>query len=384
MTHHYDAIICGGGPAGSAAALALARQGHSVAVLDRARFPRPKLCGGLLTWKSVQLLEVALGETVESLTRAKAIIHRSESYAIHSAKRVLAQGPLPSPFHYVNREVFDNHLLRKCESQGAEVFEGTEVARVDTDQGIVTTKSGEVFSGAWIIGADGANSVARKSYTGLNRERFRRFMAPALEITLPATEFPRPVECPELYIGTLDAGYGWVFPHGETVVTGICGLRRNNVNFSDVFRDYLQGLGVDPEAAPYKGHPLPYGNYLADPAQGRLLLAGDAAGLVEPLFGEGIFFSLCSGWYAGEAVAQGLARRSDPAPVYQRRLNRQIIPELRASDRLRWLLFRAMRHLGTPSLSLFVNSAARPLAEMVHGIRSYSWLRKKHWDFLER
>ncbi|MDD3312238.1 geranylgeranyl reductase family protein [Pseudodesulfovibrio sp.] len=383
MTQRYDAIICGGGPAGSAAALALARRGHAVAVLDRARFPRPKLCGGLLTWKTVRLLETALGETVDCLARAGAVIHRSDRYVIRTFDKPLAEGALPFPFHFVDRAAFDNHLLRKAEAEGASVIQGVEAASVDTEKGVVMAVDGRTWAGDWIIGADGANSVVRKAFAGVDRERMRRLMAPALEIALPAAEF-RPVACPELYVGFLDAGYGWVFPHGEAVVAGICGLRREKINFSAMFKEYLEFLGVDPAAVrPFRGHPLPYGNYLEEPVEGRALLAGDAAGLVEPLFGEGIFFSLCSGWYAGEAVAHGLARRGDPGPVYLRRLHRQILPELRASDRLRWLIFRAMRHTGPGSLGFFVNAAARPLAEMVHGMRSYAWLRRKRWDFLE-
>jgi len=383
MTQRYDAIICGGGPAGSAAALALARRGHAVAVLDRARFPRPKLCGGLLTWKTVRLLESALGETVDSLVRAGAVIHRSAGYAIHTFDRKLAEGAVSFPFHFVNRAIFDEYLLRKAEAEGASVIEGVEVRSIDTRNGVVEASDGAKFTAAYIIGADGANSAARKAFTGVDRERMRRFMAPALEISLPASGF-RPVAVPELYVGFLDAGYGWIFPHGDTVVAGICGLRWDKGNFSGKFREYLRSAGIDPAAVgPFRGHPLPYGNYLEAPVQGRALLAGDAAGLVEPLFGEGIFFSLCSGWYAGEAVAHGLARRGDPGPVYLRRLHRQILPELRASDRLRWLLFRAMRHAGPGALSFLVNAAARPLAEMVHGMRSYAWLRKKRWDFLQ-
>ena len=383
MQHQYDAIICGGGPAGSAAALALARRGRRVAVLDKARFPRPKLCGGLLTWKTVRLLESALGETVDSLAEAGAIIHRSDCYRIMARDQVLASGSLPFPFHFVNRPIFDEHLLRKAESYGADILEGVEITKIDTETGVAQTKDGASFAGERIVGADGALSTARRAFE-VDRKRMNQLMAPAIEITLAAEDFPRTVDCPELYVGMLDAGYGWVFPHGKTVVVGICGLKQGKINFSSVFREYLDFLNIDPLNIPeLHGHPLPYGNYLEEPVRGRALLAGDAAGLVEPLFGEGIFFALCSGWYAGQAVADGLARGVEPGPIYLRRLHRQIIPELRASDRLRWILFRAMRHAGPVSLKWFVNTAAAPLAEMVHGMRSYSWLKKKRWDFLD-
>lgn len=383
MGKQYDVIICGGGPAGATAGLTLARQGNSVAVLDRARFPRKKLCGGLLTWKSVKLLETVFGENVESLTSAGVINHVSDHYSIRSYTNILAEGDLSYPFHFVDRTLFDDHLLTRAKEAGAELFQEANIVSCDPEQGRVTLTNGDVFEGAHIIGADGANSLVRGTFPDYDRERFKRFMAPAIEISLDPSDFPRPVIHPELIVGFLDAGYGWVFPNRDRVIVGICGLRRGKVNFSQLFKSYLEFLKIDLAAAPdFHGHPLPYGNYLKNPVHGRTLLAGDAGGYVEPLFGEGIFFALCTGFYAGEAIAQGIAEKCAPGPIYTERLHRQIIPELKASDRLRWLLFTAMKYSGSRSLGLFVNAGSTPLAEMVHGIRSYSWLRKKRWDFL--
>lgn len=383
MDKQFDVIICGCGPAGATAGVVLARQGYSVAMLDRARFPRKKLCGGLLTWKSIKLLESVLGESAESLTRAGVINHASDHYLIRTYTRTLAEGDLSFPFHFVDRTEFDNHLLSHAKSAGATVFEGNRVVDCNPEQGKVTLESGEVFKGQYVIGADGANSVVRSSYSGYDRDRFKRYMAPAIEVSLRPSDFPRPVTSPELIVGFIDAGYGWVFPNQDRVIVGICGLRNKKVNFSDLFKSYLEFLKVDPAVLPQlHGHPLPYGNYLENPVLDRLLLAGDAGGFVEPLFGEGIFYALCSGLYAGESIVEGLTKKQAPGPIYTQRMHQQIIPELRASNRLRWALFTAMKYTGPASLGLFVNSASNRLAEMVQGIRSYSWLRKKHWDFL--
>ncbi|QGY39326.1 geranylgeranyl reductase family protein [Pseudodesulfovibrio cashew] len=383
MGNRYDVIICGAGPAGATAGTVLARQGLSVALFDRARFPRKKLCGGLLTWKSVKLLEAVFGETPESMIRSGVINHVSEYYSIRTFEHGLASGRLPYPFHFTDRTRFDDMLLGHARATGAEVFEDEGVTACDPEKGSVTLASGRTVSARHVLGADGANSVVRSAFPRFDRDRFRRNMAPALEISLPPEDFPRPVDHPELIVGILDAGYGWVFPNRDRVILGICGLRRKKENFSELFRAYLTRLGVDMDLVPaLHGHPLPYGNYLGAPFHQRALLAGDAGGYVEPLFGEGIFFALCTGLYAGEALAESQANRVDPGPRYARRLHRQIIPELKASDRLRWALFQGMRIAGPGSLSLFVNAGATRLAEMVHGIRSYAWLRRKEWDFL--
>ncbi|NDV20659.1 geranylgeranyl reductase family protein [Pseudodesulfovibrio sp. JC047] len=382
MTHTFDALICGGSLAGSAAGFALAKAGHSVAILDRATFPRPKLCGGLLTWKSVKLLEHLFGETPGTLTRAGAINYASNQYSIHTRTNAVAHGTLSFPFHFVDRTAFDALLLNKARQAGATIFQDTAVAHCDPARGIVTSQTGETFQGTAVIGADGANSVVRKSFSDVDTKRMRRLMAPTIEVRLPAHAFPRPVTHPELSIGFLDAGYGWVFPNNQSVIVGVCGLKTKNTNISQVFKEYLEFLKIDSEAIPdRRGHPLPYGNYLKEPVSGVTMLAGDAAGLVEPLFGEGIFFALCSGMYAGEAVAHGLAKQTSPGPEYIRRLNQQIIPELKASDHLRWAMSKGMQWIGPWSLKLFLTMAGTPLGEMVHGMRSYSWLREKHWDF---
>lgn len=383
MAKQYDVIICGGGPAGATAGFVLAQQGYSVALLDRASFPRKKLCGGLLTWKSVKLLEAVYGENVEQLTGAGVINHASDHYAIRTYKTTLAEGGLPYPFHFVDRTVFDAHLLKRACDAGVELFENTKIVQCDAELGQVTTENGEIFQGQYVIGADGANSVVRRSFPKYDRQRFKELMAPAIEISLDPKDFPRTVEHPELVIGFLDAGYGWVFPNQDRVIVGICGLRQDNLNFSKTFSDYLDFLNIDSKVVPdLHGHPLPYGNYLGSPTYGRTLLAGDAGGYVEPLFGEGIFFALCTGLYAGEAIADGFVKRTHPGPGYSSRMHQQIIPELKASNTLRWTLFKSMKILGPKSIGLFVNTGAGVLAEMVHGIRSYSWLRKKHWDFL--
>lgn len=384
----HDVIICGCGPAGAAAGLALARRGHSALMLDRAHFPRPKLCGGLLTWKTVRLLETVFGESAPGMAEAGVVTHVSDRYAIRARSGVLAEGGLPYPFHFTDRARFDARLLGHATRAGAEVRPGARVIAADpgTDQdpARVTLADGTTLLARHLIGADGANSVVRRHFPGHDKALFNRFMAPTIEVALDPAALPRPVKHPELHVGWLEAGYGWVFPNQDRVLVGICGLRREKRSFSGIFNDFLDFLEVDPAAVPpLRGHPLPYGNALAHPACGRTLLAGDAGGFVEPLFGEGIFYALCTGLYAGQAVAEAMDAGRDAAALYAHRLRRDIYPELRWSDRLRWLLFRAVRLAGPRSLGAFVNTGSTRLAEMVHGMRSFALLRPKHWGFLE-
>ncbi|MGE4421541.1 MAG: NAD(P)/FAD-dependent oxidoreductase [Pseudodesulfovibrio sp.] len=382
MTKIFDTIVCGGSLAGSAAAVTLARQGRSVLVLDKAEFPRFKLCGGLLTWKTVRLLDVLFGETPETMGEHGIIKYVSDRYAIRTFTSTLAEGTVSYPFHLTDRAELDNRLLYHVRRAGAHVREGEEVARCDPESGEVVLKDGQVFRGKYIIGADGAHSTVRAAFPEVNLRAMRRFTAATIEVRIPAHDFPEPVDRPILYIGFVDAGYGWVFPNGDHVLIGICGLRREDTHFAKLFRAYLDVLGVDPAVlCCQRGHPLPYGSFLHDPVHANALLAGDAGGYVEPLFGEGIFYALCTGMYAGRAVANALENDTDPGPEYLRRLHRTILPELNGSNSLRWFLFRAMKLFGNGAISRFVHLGAGPLGDMVHGKRSYHWLKKKDWDF---
>jgi geranylgeranyl reductase family protein len=382
MTKIFDTIVCGGSLAGSAAAATLARQGRSVLVLDKAEFPRVKLCGGLLTWKTMRLLDLLFGETPETLREHGIVKYVSDRYTIRSFTSTLAEGTVSYPFHLTDRAELDNRLLYHVRRAGAHVREGEEVVRCDPETGEVFLKDGQVVRGRYIIGADGAHSTVRASFPEVNLRAMRRSTAATIEVRIPAADFPEPVDRPILYIGFLEAGYGWVFPNGDHLLVGICGLRRKDTHFAKLFRAYLDVLGVDPAVLTHqRGHPLPYGSFLHDPVHANALLAGDAGGYVEPLLGEGIFYALCTGMYAGRAVADALQTDTDPGPEYLRRLHHTILPELNGSNTLRWVLFRAMKLFGNRAISRFVNLGAGPLGDMVHGKRSYHWLKKKDWGF---
>lgn len=378
-----DVIIAGAGPAGSTAARVLARQGISVLVVDKAALPRPKLCGGLLTWKAMRLLEHVHGLRPAELIASRVVDTVTDGFALHHRQRCLAEGRFAYPFHLVDRTRFDAFLLDQARAAGAEVLAACAVRGVDPD-GLLDTECGRL-RGRFVIGADGVNSVVRKQCSVV-RHRWNKDLAAAIEIAVPWVESPRRTDRPELFAGVLPAGYGWLFPNRDRAILGICGLPGHTRNFRQAFVDFLDVLGVaDPHGFvrrhPLKGHPLPYGNALDRPWTGNTLLVGDAAGLADPLLGEGIFYALLSGWYAAEAIAQTLRGGPHPGPTYQARLHRFVGPEMRGASRLRWLLFGLEKCVSPGALGGYFRLRTGTLAEMVHGIRSYAWGRKKTWDF---
>jgi geranylgeranyl reductase family protein len=380
--HHADVIIAGAGPAGSTAALVLARRGFDVLLLDRASFPRPKLCGGLLTWKSMRLLERVHGCTADALIDDGVVDTVTQGYAVCHRGRPLTLGRFAYPFHLIRRTAFDSRLLDLARQAGTQVVQECEVAGCAPD-GTLGTSRGQ-FRGRFVIGADGVNSVVRKCF-GLPRERWAKNLAAAVELTVPRDASPRLTDRPELHAGVLPAGYGWVFPNRDGMVLGLCGLKRHSENFKDAFAEFLRVLGEgDPHGFirrhPLQGHPIPYGNALENPVQGNVLLAGDAGGYADPLLGEGIFYALLTGWYVAEAVVDALDKGVHPGPAYRERIRRHVMPEMRGANRLRWLLY-GLNKIDPRNLGRYFRLRGGALAEMVHGMRSYDWGRKKRWDF---
>jgi len=385
VVKEFDVLVAGAGPAGSAAAAVLAGRGHRVGLVDRAAHPRHKLCGGLLTGKATDALARIFGLDEAELAARGGLFHQSSEYLFLHQGAELLRGASAEPFRFIDRPAFDALLAASAIARGAEPLPGREVVACDAHTGALTFRDGETLRARFVIGADGANSVTRRAL-GVDRSAWKANLAAAIEVELPVGtgpgEFPRSVCVPELHVGSPRAGYGWVFPGPRGPKVGICGLRREERDFGALFLDFLHLLGVrEPERVPLRGHPLPYGNALARPFGGRLLLAGDAGGFVEPLFGEGIFYALATGAHAATAVCRALERGADAGREYEGLLSRTVRPELVWSNRLRWLLFAALQRFGPTPIKGFVGSAPAALAQMVHGRRSFRLLLPKRWEW---
>ncbi len=389
MSDTFDAVVAGAGPAGSAAATILAGHGLSVALLDKARFPRAKLCGGLLTWKTMQALAKVFGLALEDLEQDNIVHHRTHRYAVQYKGGAVARGRSAQPFVLVDRAALDHLLVRRAVEAGVRLMEQTQVRHSSPETGEVATVDGRVFSGRVLLGCDGVASRVRRSLplTREDRRAWNKGMARAVECRILRDAAPatlRDLDHPRLYLGFVRAGYGWVFPNRDHLVTGQCALADPDLPFARATETFFSFLGLDPGGLNLEGHPLPYGNYLARPGHGRTLLCGDAAGLVEPTLGEGIFYALQSGRHAARSALEALETNPDhpdPVEAYLARLRGDVLPELAASNRLRWTMLGLLNVLGPWPLKLFFTFPNARLAEMVHGLRSYSWLRRKRWDF---
>lgn len=246
----------------------------------------------------------------------------------------------PLSLWMVQRSVFDNALARRAARAGAELRDALPVRTVTLEPDRVRVRA-EGPQGAWegtadfLIGADGANGVVARS-VGLRRDRT---LAIAIEVEVPhrwGNGHPdlRPDVC-HLEYGAVRRGYAWVFPKKDhlNVGAGVFRPRRPDGRGDSTVRaelhraihGYLQVLGVpaDPDALTYHAHPLPIWNGLdtLQTREHRVLLVGDAAGLINPFFGDGILHALKSGQIAAQCILNGTTSRYTRAIAAEFRAN---------------------------------------------------------------
>jgi geranylgeranyl reductase family protein len=311
-------VVVGAGPAGAAAALEARRlrPDASVLLVDKAAFPRDKACGDGLGPHAVDEL-AALGATgvLDGYPPIRGLRLRSPS-------GMEVAGDPARPNHVVPRSVLDARLVAAAEAAGAELRRSS-VRRLEQHDGLVVVD--DELAARVVIGADGANSTVRRLLGAPSNPD--RALAIAVRGYAPA-----PAGRPEQLIAWVAEGwpaYVWSFPTGTGVANVGYGLLRSRFHgdraeLHQRLRDLLPE--ADPDPASLRAHHLPFSSSRPPPGRGRVLLAGDAASLVNPLSGEGIYYALASGRLAAQAA---LTAPRDPAAAYRRFLARAFGRHLR-------------------------------------------------------
>ncbi len=293
----YDVLVVGAGPAGSATAIHLARGGARVLLADKAVFPRDKPCGGGLTGRALRHAPCDVAPVVEHVVDRFRLRLR---YAREFTRR--HREPL---ILMTQRRRLDAHLAEQAAASGAEVRLGAAVGDLVLDGAGVTARVGDARVAAGVlVGADGANGPSAKA-AGLGDGIVRGV---ALEGNVDWGTLGRDgyEATAVIELGVVPGGYGWVFPKGDHANLGVGGWGAEGPRLREHLARLARAHGVAPGALTQtKGHRLPMRRPGAAPSAGRTLLVGDAAGLVDPLSGDGIYEAFVSAELAAHAILEG-------------------------------------------------------------------------------
>lgn len=359
--HTADVTVVGAGPAGALLAYLLARHGLRVVLVEKASLPRTKPCGGGLNQKTVELLPFSIDEVVERVTSRLVFTHRL---------RWPFTRTYPAPLvTLVTRCHFDYFLVQQAVEAGAHIYDNCRVTQLSTaPRRFTITAATATWHSRYMAFADGAKGTLRRQLG------FPATMPHDIGLDLDVEATPN---CPwrpdTLYIdwGTHPQSYAWAFPKADHWSIGVKGLPASGPVLSHYLRRFMQRWQLRPGAdrLRYLAYMLPTRSPGMPLVRGRALLLGDAAGLLEPFTGEGIYYAVRSAHLAAEALLP--ASLTDTSPQsYAVAVEKEIMPELLGGRALQQL-FDAYPGV----LHLLVRSLPRPwraLAKIMRGERGFA------------
>jgi len=359
----FDAVVVGAGPGGATTAARLAACGARVALLERGPIPRDKPCGGGLSPKAYRLVDCEIADLV--LARPSHVLLRSPGFGPVTLQARSGQ------IWMVRRPEFDARLVEHARDRGADVRTNAHVreVRLNPDRTTSVMSDGGEFRSRVVVGADGADSLVARS-VGLRRGRDRDYTL-ALEIEGRGVGGVAPDAIVDF---ALPRGYAWLFPKGEVWNVGIgtddrAEFRRLRQHLADF--QARHGLRFDGPARPI-GHKIPVWRGGEPLHKGGVVLVGDAAGVADPFFGEGIAYAIQTGRLAADAAVAFLRGDAPDLAGYTKAVQTILARDLRFWSVLSKIVYRAP-NLALRALAL--SRLAQHLADQaISGDRSFSHL----------
>lgn len=333
-----DTLVVGAGPAGSLTAYCLSKHDRSVALIDSASFPRHKPCGGGLPLHAVDLLD-RKGFQIDSLVKDVA----DQVEFLYESGDPVTESLTDAPVFMVDRGEFDHSLAEAARRQGVSFQDETRFLqmKIKSDYCEVVLPDRRLKA-RFVVGADGAHSEVGRS-VGLMRSQNCGVAMDAEVKVSPKIQAQNRSKA-TFDVNFVDQGYGWIFPKKDCLSMGVGGYRRD-VTYPRSLEDYIK-QSVDKRDIHRKnvyGHPLPFFQGTRDVVRGRVGLVGDAAGMVDALSGEGIFYALRGGEILAETINWALEEDVSTLSRYQERLRETVFKELGWSYRLAQVFFRFPR-----------------------------------------
>ena len=362
-----EILIIGAGPAGSTLAYQLARCGVDVVLLDKAKFPRGKTCGGGINVRTQKIIPFDISPVVEEVITG---ISFTCNFEEHFQRRY------PEPLMVtVIRENFDHFLVKQAQEAGAKFFDGTPLLSLTPGDGSIEVEtSGGICSAKYIIGADGAqSSVARK--LGLMQEASHML---AMHSEVPTSLLPHwEQEVIHIDWGSLKRTYAYLFPKKNFLSVGAGGINIPIMKIKNYHRAFLATQWRKEEALPFStaGFMVPLRQKRSPIQERRCLLLGDAAGLADSFCGEGIYYAIRSAQIAALVLQEALKNGWNALNPYQEAVDGELMPELECSR-----LFRGLFNLRPSFFHQKIAESDRwwnALAKIMRGEKTFLDVKKK-------
>ena len=334
----YDVVISGAGPAGCSSALFLAQKGYRVLLLDKATFPREKVCGDGITAASSTLLEEMGVMDLVRLRFAPLMVFKGvtlfspDGTVVHG--RIAQAGSLDGFAYVIPRKELDDCLIACVKEHSTITFlENTTVTDIimDGERARGLSSSGGDWFGRVIIAADGAYSPIASRLHLANKEKKHQGFA----LRAYFSKVEGLTDSIELhYDKSMLPGYGWIFPADKqraNVGVGLMTRFKDQRALKQLFERFVGENAFASEKLKHavmepgtlKAWALPFGSFRGKRGRGNVLLTGDAGSFIDPLSGEGIYYALKSGRYAAEAAARALDEEETRASIYYEKLWRK-------------------------------------------------------------
>lgn len=335
LKQSHDVIVVGAGPAGATLAYELAKRGIGVLVLEKEKLPRYKCCAGGVTSKAAKLLDFDISEVTED------VIHEV-SFTFNLGSPYLGQHSQPL-IYTVMRDVFDYFLVQRAQQLGAALMDRQKVTQVQVSADWVEISTADnTFRSRLVVGADGAYSVVARE---LGMERSIEYLGGiGSEIVVPEAELAKWKSRAQIDLGCIPGGYAWVFPKRNHLSIGVGCLGSKARDLSHHHRKFLNSLSIGSYTiAKSSSHLIPTCTKGRLIWQNKALLLGDAAGLADPLTGEGIYNAIQSAQLAAPVIEDSLVRGKVGLQDYQEIVERKIMSELRMAHTLSKIFVRFPR-----------------------------------------
>ncbi len=322
-----EVLIIGAGPAGSTLAYELALSGAGVLLVDKAKFPRGKTCAGGINVRALRLLPFDISPVVERDITGITFTRNLEEPFFRPGDGTLMVT--------VRRERFDEFLVRQAEAAGARFFDQTRfISLTEENGGVEVATSSGACRAQWVIGADGANSAVAKRLGLMNGAS----SILAIHSEVPGSLMPW-VEPNSIHIdwGSLKRGYAYLFPKKDFFSLGAGGFGLPAARVKHYHRAFLATYWHKEEPPPFSaaGFVVPLRLHRQPIQSGRCLLIGDAAGLMDPFTGEGIYSAIRSAKLVAPLLLESLRGGQRNLRSCQEAIDLQLMPELECSKLFR-------------------------------------------------